>query len=88
MEAIEVDGIRYVDYCSICGFALTLEQVAASLEGQIIDFSTKDKGVFNIVICNECRENFFENTNTTLQEAVDKSERLRKGDTLWNLEGI
>jgi hypothetical protein len=77
---------KYEDYCSICGFALTNDNCAVNIEGTIIDFIKKDKGVINITLCHDCWNKLFEVHSGGMERAISKSEVLRRDNYSQSLE--
>jgi hypothetical protein len=74
--------VEYEDFCSICGFALTTDQCSVNIEGTIIDFVKRDKGLINITLCPDCWNGLKAIHDGGMELAVSKSKKLKRADDL------
>lgn len=69
-EGIEID--RYVAVCADCGVAILLEEVGGELDGRFVDYMARAQGVANFVLCTSCWERFKENSNSSIEEGIER----------------
>jgi hypothetical protein len=68
----------YIDYCSFCGFALTTQQMAVLIRGEIIDYDNRIPGTVEMTLCQECWGIMCDNHNAGMDRAKERSTRLEK----------
>jgi hypothetical protein len=72
---------KYNSYCSVCGFAITTNQIGAMIEDDtIIDFNDRCFTDLSIHICCDCWTKIKVHTLAGMKRAVLKSETLKRLD--------
>ena len=72
--------LEYDTYCSICGLAITRQQVGACIECDTIDFIHRCYADLSIHVCVECWMKITSITCAGMDEAVIRSETLKEVD--------
>jgi hypothetical protein len=70
----------YDSYCSICGYAITVNQVGACIECAAIDFTTHGFTDISIHICVECWEKIDNLTKGGMKKAIKRNKELKRID--------
>jgi hypothetical protein len=71
---------EYVDFCSVCGIALKLEECRAAIEGRAVDFVAKGRGSVDMTLCDECWQRIYDNSIAGLEPAILKRLKLESND--------
>lgn len=72
---------KYASYCSICGLAITTQQIGAMVEGEmIVDFNERCFADLSIHVCVDCWGKIKQYTVDGMEKAVIKSEKLKQMD--------
>jgi len=58
-------------YCSLCGHLLTKREIAARVDGSLIDFENRDDGEITLVFCSEC----WSKTNAVLEGGIARARK-------------
>jgi hypothetical protein len=77
-----MDG-DYTDFCGFCGIALTVLEVSADLECNLIDYTEHNKGIVQISLCEDCKLKMMEIQFGGMSPALIKRAEL---DRLHNEE--
>lgn len=60
---------EFVDFCGVCGIALTHQEVSAHLECNVVFFIDKSMGTLQITLCGDCKNKIW----SIAQEGLDKA---------------
>jgi len=74
---------EYDSFCSVCGLAITRQQIGACIECDAIDFTNRCYADLSIHVCVECWMKITSITQSGMGEAVVRSETLKEVDKEW-----
>ena len=67
---------EYSGVCFCCGYPLSKHQIAADIEGKIIDYTDHDQSPCRVCLCHECYLKGQEYTNGGIEGAVRRSKLM------------
>jgi len=71
---------KYDSFCSVCGFAITRNQIGAIIGGDIVDFHQRCLVDVSIHVCSECWHKITDVIDGGLNNAIKRTESLNKKD--------
>jgi hypothetical protein len=63
---------EYVNFCGICGVALTQHEIAGVVSGQYINYEMHDNGSLEIVMCTDCQNKVIQIVNEGIDKAISR----------------
>ena len=62
----------FIDFCGMCGFALTKYELAADIRGDFVLFDERGIGSIQITLCADCKEKVKEIAQGGLDKAIGR----------------
>jgi hypothetical protein len=63
---------EYIDYCSLCGIALTQSEITSIIEGQVVFFLERRVGTMQMTFCADCTNKIVDIMDGGLDKAISR----------------
>jgi hypothetical protein len=70
----------YDSYCSVCGYAITTNQIGACIDCEAIDFTTHGFADLSIHVCTECWVKIITIAKGGMKKAIKRNKELKRID--------
>jgi hypothetical protein len=75
---------EFVDYCSMCGVALTTEEVATLFEGSVVFFLERRTGTLTMTFCADCTNKMMELMESGMDGAISRRIALEGQEPIFS----